>query len=63
MTSQRKTKLYLTGPEVFLPEALAYAEQQRALCEHYGFAGYIPSIMDQRLGNGAWRRWRVCTTP
>jgi nucleoside 2-deoxyribosyltransferase len=42
MTSQRKPKLYLAGPEVFLPEALAYAEQQRALCEHYGFLGLHP---------------------
>src|SRR3989442_14697130 len=42
MSSQHKPKLYLAGPEVFLPEALAYAEQQRALCEHYGFLGLHP---------------------
>ena len=29
MTNQRKPKLYLAGPEVFLPNALAYAEQQK----------------------------------
>ncbi len=42
MSSQHKPKLYLAGPEVFLPEALAYAEQQRALCEQYGFTPLHP---------------------
>jgi len=42
MQSQRKPKLYLAGPEVFLPNALAYAEQQRALCEQYGFTPLHP---------------------
>jgi nucleoside 2-deoxyribosyltransferase len=42
MTSQRKPKLYLAGPEVFLPNALTYAEQQRALCEQYGFTPLHP---------------------
>jgi len=42
MTNQRKPKLYLAGPEVFLPNALAYAEQQRALCEQYGFTPLHP---------------------
>jgi nucleoside 2-deoxyribosyltransferase len=52
MTSQRKPKLYLAGPEVFLPNALAYAETQRALCEQYGLRRCTRSIMDQRLENG-----------
>jgi nucleoside 2-deoxyribosyltransferase len=42
MQSQCKPKLYLAGPEVFLPNALAYAEQQRALCEQYGFTPLHP---------------------
>jgi len=42
MLRQRKPKLYLAGPEVFLPEALVYAEQQRTLCEHYGFTPLHP---------------------
>jgi nucleoside 2-deoxyribosyltransferase len=42
MTSQHKPKLYLAGPEVFLPNALTYAEQQRALCEQYGFTPLHP---------------------
>ncbi len=42
MTSQDKPKLYLAGPEVFRPDALAYAEQQRALCAQYGFTPLHP---------------------
>lgn len=42
MALQRKPKLYLAGPEVFLPEPLAHAAQQRALCEQYGFMPLHP---------------------
>jgi nucleoside 2-deoxyribosyltransferase len=42
MTSPAKPKLYLAGPEVFLPDAPAYAEQQRALCAQYGFTPLHP---------------------
>jgi nucleoside 2-deoxyribosyltransferase len=42
MTNQHKPKLYLAGPEVFLPNALTHAEQQRALCEQYGFTPLHP---------------------
>lgn len=42
MATQRKPKLYLAGPEVFLPNPLAHAEQRRALCEQYGFAPLHP---------------------
>src|SRR5712691_13344403 len=42
MATQRKPKLYLAGPEVFLPDPLAYAAQQRALCEQYGFTPLHP---------------------
>lgn len=42
MIRQGKPKLYLAGPEVFLPDALAYAEQQRALCAQYGFTPLHP---------------------
>ena len=37
-----KPKLYLAGPEVFLPNALEYAAEQRALCERYGFVALHP---------------------
>lgn len=42
MATPRKPKLYLAGPEVFLPDPLTYAEQQRALCERYGFTPLHP---------------------
>lgn len=42
MTSPAKPKLYLAGPEVFLPNALAHAAQQRALCAQYGFTPLHP---------------------
>src|SRR5262245_55562702 len=42
MATQRKPKLYLAGPEVFLPDPLAHAEHQRALCEQYGFTPLHP---------------------
>jgi nucleoside 2-deoxyribosyltransferase len=42
MATQRKPKLYLAGPEVFLPDPVAYADQQRALCAQYGFTPLHP---------------------
>jgi nucleoside 2-deoxyribosyltransferase len=42
MTKSRAPKLYLAGPEVFLPNALEKAAAQRALCEKYGFLGLHP---------------------
>jgi nucleoside 2-deoxyribosyltransferase len=42
MATQRKPKLYLAGPEVFLPDPVEHAEQQRALCEQYGFTPLHP---------------------
>ena len=44
-------KLYLAGPEVFLPDALAFAEKQRALCTAYGFIALHP--LDNSLDLGA----------
>ena len=43
MATQRKPKLYLAGPDVFLPDPLAHAEKQRALCERYGFTPLHPT--------------------
>ena len=42
MATQRKPKLYLAGPDVFRPDPLAHAEQQRALCAQYGFTPLHP---------------------
>lgn len=35
-------KVYLAGPEVFLADAAAIAEQKKALCARYGLEGLAP---------------------
>ena len=35
-------KIYLAGPEVFLPNALAIGDAHKRLCERYGFEGLFP---------------------
>jgi len=47
-------KVYLAGPEVFLPNAVEYAHWQVALCRQYGFIGLHPmdnniAIVDKSL--------------
>ena len=44
-------KIYLAGPEVFLPDADTIGERKKALCSHYGFEGLFPldtQIAEQR---------------
>jgi nucleoside 2-deoxyribosyltransferase len=36
------TRIYLAGPEVFLPDPLAMGAQKVALCGKYGFEGVFP---------------------
>ena len=35
-------KIYLAGPEVFLPDALDIGHTHKTLCETYGFEGLFP---------------------
>jgi len=35
-------KIYLAGPEVFLPEAIDLGEEKKSLCLAYGFVGLFP---------------------
>ncbi|HEY2661535.1 MAG TPA: nucleoside 2-deoxyribosyltransferase [Caulobacteraceae bacterium] len=35
--------IYLAGPEVFLPDAMAVIMQKAAICVEYGFAASLPS--------------------
>jgi nucleoside 2-deoxyribosyltransferase len=48
-------KLYLAGPEVFLPEAREIGLRKKALCEEFGFIGLYPldnefaAAADERL--------------
>jgi nucleoside 2-deoxyribosyltransferase len=37
-----KPKVYLAGPEVFLPDALEIGRKKKALCARYGFEGLYP---------------------
>lgn len=40
-------RIYLAGPEVFLPEAVALGEAKKASCRRFGFEGLFP--FDQQL--------------
>ena len=35
-------KLYLAGPDVFLPDAEVFGQRKRELCARYGFIGLFP---------------------
>jgi len=35
-------KIYLAGPDVFLPDALAIGKRKREICERYGVTGLYP---------------------
>lgn len=37
-----RPRVYLAGPDVFLPTASAFAEAKRQLCDTYGFVGVSP---------------------
>lgn len=43
MEEKMQIKLYLAGPRVFLPNALARAEEERRLCREYGFTALHPA--------------------
>ncbi len=45
-----KPKLYLAGPEVFLPNAIEHAQFQKQLCEKYNFTALHP--MDNTIDFG-----------
>jgi len=36
------TRIYLAGPQVFLPDALDVGGRKQKLCDHYGFVGVFP---------------------
>ena len=48
MRKDKRPKLYLAGPEIFLPNAKECAEKQLTLCEKYGFIGLHP--IDNNIG-------------
>jgi nucleoside 2-deoxyribosyltransferase len=44
-----KTRIYLAGPDVFLPDPGALAERKRKLCADYGFVGVSPVDNEVRV--------------
>jgi nucleoside 2-deoxyribosyltransferase len=47
-------KVYIAGPEVFLPNAIEIGARKKALCEKYGFVGLFPFDNEQEpLGSRA----------
>ncbi len=48
-TMKHPLKIYLAGPDVFLPNALEMGEKKKALCAIYGFEGKFP--LDNELSN------------
>jgi nucleoside 2-deoxyribosyltransferase len=38
----REPNIYLAGPDVFLPDAVAFADEKRRRCARYGFVGRSP---------------------
>ena len=39
-------RIYLAGPDVFLPDAEKVGDRKKALCERYGFTGVFPTDTD-----------------
>jgi len=46
-------KIYLAGPEVFLPDALDVGLRKKALCQEFGFIGLYPLDTETPEGEGA----------
>jgi nucleoside 2-deoxyribosyltransferase len=44
-------KIYLAGPDVFLPDAIAIGRRKKELCAQYGFEGLFP--FDNEVGPDA----------
>jgi nucleoside 2-deoxyribosyltransferase len=42
MDSSTRRRIYLAGPEVFLPDPTAAGRRKQVLCETHGFAGVFP---------------------
>ena len=47
--SKRELRIYLAGPEVFLPNARAVADEKKRLCSLHGFEGVFPLDVDLKL--------------
>ena len=46
-----RPRLYLAGPEVFLPDAMALAREKVEVCDRHGFEGVFPKDKSLNLAN------------
>ena len=55
-----KMKVYLAGPDVFLPDAVEIGRQKVNLCERYGFIGLFPldNEIDHSIGDASLQIFR-----
>jgi nucleoside 2-deoxyribosyltransferase len=51
----RVKKIYLAGPDVFLPDAITVGQQKKELCKRYGFEGLFPFDSEAVRDAGAVR--------
>ncbi|MFK4752878.1 MULTISPECIES: nucleoside 2-deoxyribosyltransferase [Oceanospirillaceae] len=51
--------IYLAGPEVFLPNAVALGAAKKALCQRYGFTGLFPLDAELEAGDTTELAWAI----
>jgi nucleoside 2-deoxyribosyltransferase len=59
---QSTMKIYLAGPDVFLPDALDIGRRKKELCAKYGLIGLYPldSAVDRRAGEVSLNIFKNC---
>jgi nucleoside 2-deoxyribosyltransferase len=55
----RAMRIYLAGPDVFLPHAAEMAEAKKALCARHGATGVFPTDIVEHPGEAAERFMRI----
>jgi nucleoside 2-deoxyribosyltransferase len=53
-------RVYLAGPDVFLPDAIAWMERKKAICAGYRLTGVSPldALADEPAGWAVFPEWR-----
>jgi len=46
---EKKKRVYIAGPEVFLPDAIEIGRRKKALCADYGFIGLFPADSEVKV--------------
>jgi nucleoside 2-deoxyribosyltransferase len=52
-------KIYLAGPDVFLPDAAAMGRRKQQICEECGFVGLFPLDYDTSVSGDAAKIFRA----